>query len=207
MKNTIFNSLTSLCLCFLIFSCDKDGAVPLPEEEQVSPLAIIVEDEPQEGEIPKTCNCEYEVTGRTFDNADPAYHLEHYLSGGVSGVCSSSCYYFWGQEGNCLSTQPCMDIFSSYPTGFLPFNCNASAWTSFGIGWVAELYNDNCNTSYLNNGSITFRLRCVDSNSTHGGCQGLGYVSAPYTLTHPPYGDVVTVELGGECGCQPTFID
>jgi hypothetical protein len=164
---------------------------------------------PEGAAVSGTCNCEYQILVADVPNPPPVTGtLEHYLAGGP--LSCSECGYFTGWFGQCSNLGECADIITSYPTPFFPFQCSVPANSSFNIGWGAWWVEPGCPPfTYLDNGYITFRLRCQDAESSPG-CQGYGYYSNEITINigeKPPFGNFVNASLGrgSECGCEPTL--
>ncbi len=217
MKSSLFLKLSFALLFVLSFSsCEKDQIENLGKIEQVYTPAIgnapngITPTE--NGFIVNSCNCEYQVMSISpAPSNDGAAFLDYYLTGG--DLCSgTSCFQMsaYGSEEQCQSYDPnCEDVLDPnnnpnyFPTAFMPFNCGVDANSSFTVGWQPSLYQPGCNFQLLFNASITFKIRCQNTE-TSSECLGYGYYSDPITINYVLGNDAsVLIGLGGKCGCAP----
>ncbi len=183
------------------------------------------------GEFQSPCACSYLITDLQFVYPDGYPHVD--LSFGTpSNWCGNppnpnpleDCHYFEAIYNSffpdCVTIvgpEDCTDVWPSLPPSpwsFYPFDCTVERFSDFLVRFQAiALSLDNCIDAHLfPHAIIKFKVFCQELQAECGG-PGYGYASPEITLEIPqndlPYGDIqdlVFLQLGGDCGCQPVVV-
>ena len=195
MKNTFFSSTHSLALAvcfFLIFGCNTEDVVPLPEDGQMPTLATIVEDGPlEDGEHGQTCECYYQILSVATDPApgggDPNGGPDYYFFGGLPGIISGEPIGCIGTANNCSGEQ-CLG-FSAYgsinPNGcqcFDPINCDDFIYDDYdntnGATYPTQFFPFNCGMPLFSEIKIVWESLWYSPT-----CTGQHTIGQPSSLT------------------------